>query len=220
MGNCANKCSNSKPPVDPSKSTVRRGRERRSFHDDSVNFGTYEGDFNEAGEKHGKGVWSFPDGAIFEGEFRNDMKNGKGKYVYVDGDVYEGDWKDNMKNGVGRYTFFDGDAYEGGWKDGLYHGKGVMSFAGGDVYDGEYVDGRRSGLGVYRKANGKIIHSGQWRNGEPYGKSYPLPPSKKVEDTATADICVCFGRNGDDSSSCMDCSFNEYALLLKYLTGN
>ena len=39
--------------------------------------------------------------------------HGKGKYSYADGNVYEGDWKDGKKHGKGKYSWASGDVYEG-----------------------------------------------------------------------------------------------------------
>ena len=225
----------------------RNGEERRSFHDDDRlgNEGTYEGAYDKDGKKHGKGVYRYPDGAVYEGDYINDKRNGGGKYVYSDGDVYEGDWHDNMKNGRGKYVFSDGDKYEGDWKDSFYHGKGIMTFANGDVYNGEYQNGRRNGKGMYRKANGTIIHCGEWRNGNPYGPSFAVSPSsndndssrKNVDDvgddgnSSYCDLCMCCGirpleegegegKDGKKSPTLTCHCIDKYALLLKYLTGS
>ncbi len=50
--------------------------------------------------------------------------NGKGKYTWPDGTVYDGDWKDDIKNGEGKSTYPDGIVYEGDFKDGKMNGKG------------------------------------------------------------------------------------------------
>ena len=33
------------------------------------------------------------------------MKNGKGKYTFKDGGIYDGEWKDGKYDGKGKYTF-------------------------------------------------------------------------------------------------------------------
>jgi hypothetical protein len=54
---------------------------------------------------HGKGKYTYADGSVYEGEWRNNMKNGKGKYISVSGSVYEGEWKDDKMHGKGKYTY-------------------------------------------------------------------------------------------------------------------
>ncbi len=51
------------------------------------------------GLRQGPGVQVWPDGAKYEGEWRNNKANGKGKFWHADGDVYEGEWKDDKANG-------------------------------------------------------------------------------------------------------------------------
>ena len=50
------------------------------------------------------------------------------KFTYPDGEVYEGDWKDGKMHGKGKYTYgkgkWEGDVYEGDYKDGKQQGKG------------------------------------------------------------------------------------------------
>merc|ERR1740124_1882960 len=64
--------------------------------------------------------------------------DGTGKYSWADGGVYEGDWKDGKMHGKGKYSYANGGVYEGDWKDGKMHGKGKYSFANGDVYEGYF----------------------------------------------------------------------------------
>ena len=42
------------------------------------------------GKKHGFGVYRYANGAVYEGEWRNDLKEGKGKHTNAEKDVYEG----------------------------------------------------------------------------------------------------------------------------------
>lgn len=41
---------------------------------------------------NGKGVYSWPDGTKYEGQFINDLKNGQGVLFYTDGRKYDGGW--------------------------------------------------------------------------------------------------------------------------------
>lgn len=43
---------------------------------------------------HGKGVFTWPDGRKYEGDFYKDKKHGIGVLTYKDGSKYHGEWKD------------------------------------------------------------------------------------------------------------------------------
>ena len=42
-----------------------------------LSFQTYEGERNEAGERHGKGLANLPNGDIYDGEYANGKRQGK-----------------------------------------------------------------------------------------------------------------------------------------------
>ena len=48
----------------------------------------------------GYGVMKWPDGKIYEGNFKNDLKNGFGKLTTVEGKVYEGNWLNGKFNNL------------------------------------------------------------------------------------------------------------------------
>lgn len=43
----------------------------------------------------------------------NGRKEGRGKYYYVNGAVYDGEWKSDLKDGSGIFYYASGDYYEG-----------------------------------------------------------------------------------------------------------
>lgn len=45
--------------------------------------------------KDGYGVYSFPSGEKYEGQYKQDLRHGKGKYTYKNGATYDGDWRSN-----------------------------------------------------------------------------------------------------------------------------
>ncbi len=85
-------------------------------------YGEYEGypDGSHAGlthkgyykkdKKHGDGKFIFPNGAVFEGEYRNN-KMKLGKFTWPDGTVFEGEFR-NDKIKLGRYVWSNGDICE------------------------------------------------------------------------------------------------------------
>ena len=46
-----------------------------------------------------KGVFTFNDGTVYKGHFKNDKLNGFGFCVYKNGDKCEGDFEDSVLNG-------------------------------------------------------------------------------------------------------------------------
>lgn len=48
--------------------------------------------------------------------------HGKGQFTWIDGKVYNGDYKDDKKEGFGEFKWPDGKIYRGQWKDGKQHG--------------------------------------------------------------------------------------------------
>lgn len=56
-----------------------------------------------------------PDGAIYRGQWKNNMKHGKGVQIWPDGAKYEGEWKWDKANGKGKFTHAEGDIYDGEW---------------------------------------------------------------------------------------------------------
>jgi hypothetical protein len=48
--------------------------------------------------KHGYGVLIYPDGAKYQGYFKNDVKEGRGLLVRADGNVYEGKILQSLRN--------------------------------------------------------------------------------------------------------------------------
>ena len=128
----------------------------------------YQGDWKN-NNKHGKGKEIHPNGDKYEGIWENDkLKNGKVKKTYDNGDKYEGDFKDDKKHGKGKYTWADGTIYEGDFKDDKKHGKGTYTRSG-VVYEGDFKDDKKHGKGKMTYANGDV-YEGDYVEGEEHGK--------------------------------------------------
>ena len=87
---------------------------------------------------------------------------------------YEGDRNEaGQMHGKGTYTYANGNLYEGDFVEDKVHGKGTFTYANGNVYEGDWVEDNMHGKGTYTSADGSIAHNGEWRNDEPFGKSFP-----------------------------------------------
>lgn len=89
--------------------------------------GIYEGEFNDKGERHGKGIMHYT----------------------VDDVFYEGDWKNDKMDGNGKYTNGEkSESYEGEFKNNEFHGHGIYTDRDDRfTYRGEFANGKRNGMG-------------------------------------------------------------------------
>jgi hypothetical protein len=102
------------------------GPDGRTMFKDHGEWGTYEGDVDEKGNRHGKGKVTYTNGDYYEGGFVDDKFHGdKGVYHWFDGDEYEGGWKDGERHGVGKFTNADGTV-EISMYEGVAKGEGVL----------------------------------------------------------------------------------------------
>lgn len=147
---------------------LRPGNQLKTYSDSA----RYEGEMTPQGLKQGRGIYHYPNGdkylgewhadhfngqgvyifamgERFEGELSNGKKHGKGIYYYLNGNIYRGDWANDKKNGQGEYIYnTTGESYEGEWKDGERNGIGKYLFCYGDRYEGMWLKGMKSGKGV------------------------------------------------------------------------
>jgi len=85
-------------------------------------------------------------------------------YTYPDGAVYNGEWKNNMRHGQGVWTRPDGTRYAGEWQNDKPGGMGTLVKPDGSIYTGEWQSGRRHGQGIYTRSDGTKL-SGEWKAG-------------------------------------------------------
>ena len=101
---------------------------------------TYVGIFKK-GLPHGKGTFTYSDGATYVGEFKNGKEHGVGIFrCWQHGSKYEGEFKDGKKHGIGTYTYPDGVIYVGDWIQGKRHGNGVVTYPEGKELSGRFED--------------------------------------------------------------------------------
>lgn len=86
-------------------------KEEIVFEDGTV----YKGQCKQGTKRHGFGIQVWPDGARYEGYWKDGVACGRGKFFHIDGDVYDGNWEGDKANGYGVYIHSNGSKYEGDW---------------------------------------------------------------------------------------------------------
>ena len=66
---------------------------------------------------------TYPSGAKYVGEVRNEAFNGQGTWTHPDGEKYVGEWKDNKRHGKGTIFDSDGKVVKGIFMDGELVGR-------------------------------------------------------------------------------------------------
>jgi len=152
--------------------------------------GTYRGDLNRVGQKHGFGIYRWPDGSVFKGNFKNDLRHGNGRFLWSNGESYEGEYQEDHRAGKGSYTWPDGDHYDGDFLFSKRHGFGVFRSSSGSIYEGEWLNDQQHGKGKLTRKDGAIFE-GIWRKGVLLKNSAILPPllnKDQESDQATNEV--------------------------------
>ncbi len=87
----------------------------------------------------------------------------KGTFSYESGAVYEGEWRKDVRSRHGTFSWWKDSSirYEGEWKKDIFHGSGKMSWPDGSIYDGSWIEGKREGVGKMTWPDG-AEYDGQW----------------------------------------------------------
>lgn len=135
---------------------------------------------------NGKGVFAYPDGSLYDGNFLQHKPNNQGTFFYPNGDKYVGGFKNGYQHGYGTIFYDNGGKKQGVWRDGEFinrkmtagrlgciegnceNGTGVYLYEDGVKYKGTFKDGMPSGKGLVSYPNGEK-YSGQMREGAFYG---------------------------------------------------
>jgi hypothetical protein len=72
-----------------------------------------------------------------------DCMNGTGIFIFPSGAKYIGQFKDGKMEGVGSCYYTDGSKYQGHWVDSYPEGEGVKTLADGSQVRGSFVKGKR-----------------------------------------------------------------------------
>lgn len=105
----------------------------------TVHAGCQKGNCNK-----GPGIYAWPNGANYTGNFLNGKFHGQGTYAWPDGKKYSGGFKNDRRNGLGTYTWPNGASYKGEWEDGKKAGYGIYTFPDGRKSVGIWENGTLS----------------------------------------------------------------------------
>ena len=87
-------------------------------------------------------------------------------FTYTNGDIYIGEFKNNKRHGQGTLTSNDGTQYVGKWGDNKFNGQGMETYPNGDKYIGEFKNNNRHGQGIVTFSNGNESVVGIWNDNE------------------------------------------------------
>eukprot|EP00949_MAST-11_sp_MAST-11-sp1_P002895 g2895.t1 len=118
---------------------VKRGKSRLQFADGAL----YDGEWKEEdGVRVREGQGRAIDGSeTFEGEWMDDKLHGDAVATYASGATYDGEWSNNMMDGIGKYAWANGAIYEGSWKCNKMHGEGTYTDPDGVQWSGTFKNG-------------------------------------------------------------------------------
>lgn len=163
---------------------IAKKKEERQDDGTNIQSGCLTGDC-----KSGQGIFAYPDGSKYEGNFVNGKFEGHGTFYFANGDRYVGSFLENYPDGEGTRFMKDGKEEKGKWRKGEFLGaslveNGRLGCIQGDCQDGEgtyvYKEGAARyvgtfknkmphGYGVCTYANGDQ-YKGEWSEGAFYGK--------------------------------------------------
>ena len=112
--------------------------------------------------------------------------HGRAKCTWPDGAVYIGEWQHGLYHGHGTYTWPDGRVYVGEWQRHKMHGRAKVTNAEGDFELGFYVDNKISGESVMFTEDRQ--KAGLLKDGKRAQELSPSEAAKKVEELGFSEL--------------------------------
>ncbi|PWJ41855.1 hypothetical protein [Sediminitomix flava] len=142
--------------------------------------GTYHGELNGRGQKHGYGTYTWTEGGSYEGQWKNDMFHGKGTLILADSSNYTGYFVQGKMQGNGTYKWANGNEYKGYFYDDQPNGQGEMFFANGSYHEGSWKEGYTFGYGRHLYVDGSE-YLGNWLGNMRHGEGIMIYPDGSME---------------------------------------
>jgi len=114
----------------------------------------------------GRGIYAYPNGSKYDGNFLEGKANGSGEWHYTNGDRYVGTFKANYSDGKGVIYHADGTSTKGTWEKGVLIGIEQTENPGSGCIEGNCDNG--SGTFIYKEDRTKYI--GTFKDGFPEGQ--------------------------------------------------
>ncbi|MCP3930323.1 MAG: peptidase C14 caspase catalytic subunit p20 [Bacteroidetes bacterium] len=150
-------------PVDEEGTIIEELAEQSETNEDGINIqtGCISGDC-----ENGEGVFAYPDGSKYEGQFREETINGSGIFQYANGEKHQGAFREGYAHGEGIRFYPDGEQRSGIWEDGEYIGAKKEQAQKEGCIAGNCEDGQ----GTYVFKNHSAEYVGAFYNYLPHGE--------------------------------------------------
>ena len=139
------------------------------------------GNIDNLDKFNGFGLYFYPDGDVYAGNWKNSEFNGNGIYLNKDGSIFKGEYLNHLRNGLGSEIYSNNDIYEGNFKNDLKEGSGNYKFNNGDEFIGEWKNGLKNGYGKLIYSSGNITE-GLWQNDLLYKSKHQIESEELAEN--------------------------------------
>jgi hypothetical protein len=115
--------------------------------------------------KNGEGVYAYPDGSKYEGQFKAGKIDGYGTWYFTNGDKYVGSFANSFPHGKGTLYKSEGSRQTGEWRQGEFYGSSLIESGKVGCLEGNCKDGD----GVFVFEGGTAKYTGAFKNSKPNG---------------------------------------------------
>ena len=148
LQNSSSQNEESKSITSKSSNTTSRASNNRVYAEFETSKYTYKGDvFPETQIPDGKGTAIYKNGDEYKGKWKNGEKHGKGVYTFADKRIFEGDFENDKRKPYGthrNWPFNDKTrgrvvgTYTGHLINGKFHGEGKFEYESGEWFKGHF----------------------------------------------------------------------------------